>query len=75
MGLMGKNDVVVVSFRQRIRLNAGEYLLCLGVTTNEGGEYVVYDRRFDYLPFQVVSDERCVGLFDVDSIIEWARGN
>ena len=41
----------------------------------EGGEYVVYDRRFDYLPFQVVSDERCVGLFDVESIIEWARGN
>ena len=31
MGLMGKDDVVVVSFRQRIRLNAGEYLLCVGV--------------------------------------------
>ena len=75
MGLMGKNDVVVVTFRQRVRLNSGEYLLCVGVAAYEGGEYVVYDRRFDYLPFQVVSDELCVGLFDIESVIEWARGN
>ena len=75
MGVMGKNDVVVVTFRQRLRLNSGEYLLCVGVAAYEGGEYVVYDRRFDYLPFQVVSDEICVGLFDVESVIEWARGN
>jgi teichoic acid transport system ATP-binding protein len=75
MGLMGNKDVVVVTFRQRVRLNPGEYLLCIGVAGYEGVEYVVYDRRFDYLPFQVVSDEPRVGLFDVESVIEWARGN
>ena len=75
MGLMGKNDVVVVTFRQRVRLNPGEYLLCFGVGAYEGGEYVVYDRRFDYLPFQVVGNEPRVGLFDGESAVEWARGN
>jgi teichoic acid transport system ATP-binding protein len=73
MGLMGKNDVVVVTFRQRVRLNPGEYLLCVGVAAYEGGEYVVFDRRFDYLAFQVISDAPRVGLFDPESDIEWAR--
>ena len=75
MGLMGKNDVVVVTFRQRVRLNPGEYLLCVGVAAYEGGEYVVFDRRFDYLAFQVISDAQRVGLFDPESDIEWARCN
>ena len=73
MGLMGKNDVVVVTFRQRVRVNPGEYLLCVGVAAYEGGEYVVFDRRFDYLAFQVISNAPRVGLFDPESDIEWAR--
>jgi teichoic acid transport system ATP-binding protein len=75
MGMMSQYAVVIITFRQRILLNPGEYLLCVGVAGNEGGEYVVYDRRFDYLPFQVVSSEPRVGLFDVDSVIEWIRAN
>jgi teichoic acid transport system ATP-binding protein len=73
MGLMGKNDVVIVTFRQRVRLNPGEYLLCVGVAAYEGGEYVVFDRRFDYLAFQVIGDAQRAGLFDPESDIEWTR--
>ena len=72
LGMMSKSEVVVVTFRQQMVLNPGEYLLCLGVAAYEAGEYVVYDRRFDYLAFQVVSSEPRVGLFDPDSAIEWS---
>ncbi|MBI4525722.1 MAG: ABC transporter ATP-binding protein [Deltaproteobacteria bacterium] len=75
MGRMGKDDVIVVTFRQPIRLNPGDYLLCIGSASYEEGEYVVYDRRYDYMPFQVVSNEPRVGLFDVESVIEWIQGN
>jgi len=75
MGQMEKGEVVLVTFKQIIRLNPSEYLLCLGSAAFEQGVYVVYDRRFEYMPFQVVGNEPRVGLFDPDSVIEWARGN
>jgi len=73
LGMMSQYEVAVVTFRQRMMLNSGEYLLCLGVAAHEDGEYIVYDRRFDYMPFQVVSREPRVGLFDAESVVEWVR--
>jgi teichoic acid transport system ATP-binding protein len=71
---MAEGEVITVSFRQVIRLNPGDYLLCVGAAAYEDGGYVVYDRRYDYLSFQVVSSEPRVGLFDAESVIEWTRG-
>ena len=48
-------------------------LLSVGAAAYEGEEYVVYDRRFDYMAIQILSDKRSVGLFDVESKIEWER--
>ncbi len=73
MGLMEKGDVIIMTFKQVIRLNPGEYLLCLGSGTFEEGEYVIYDRRFDHMAFQVVGNEPRVGIFDSESVIEWTR--
>jgi teichoic acid transport system ATP-binding protein len=73
MGIMKASDVIVVAFRQSIRLNPGKFILCVGCANYENGEYVVYDRRFDYLFFDVVSSEPRVGLVDLDSTIEWTR--
>jgi teichoic acid transport system ATP-binding protein len=73
MGWMDKGEVVVVTFKQFLRLNSGEFLLSLGCGAFHGGDYVVYDRRFDYLSFQVVGEEPRVGLFDPESTIEWSR--
>ena len=73
MGWMGKGDVVVVTFKQVMRLNPGNFLLCVGSANYEDSEYVVYDRRFDYLSFEVVSSQQRVGIFDSDCEIEWAR--
>ena len=73
MGWMERGEVAVVTFRQIMRLNPGSFLLCVGSADYEDGEYVVYDRRFDYLPFEVVSTQQRVGIFDSDAVIEWTR--
>lgn len=73
MGWMQSGDVVVVSFRQIMRLNSGQYLLSLGCGTFRNSEYVVYDRRYDYMSLDVVGIEPRVGLFDPESHIQWAR--
>ncbi len=75
MGRMEIGDVILATFKQTIRLNPGEYLLCVGATAFEQGEYVVYDRRFDYMAFKVVGNEQSVGVFDSESVIEWTRCN
>lgn len=71
MGEVHCGAVIQVVFRQVARLNAGAYLLSIGCGAWETGQYTVYDRRFDYMPFQVVETSQRVGLFDPESEIEW----
>ena len=73
IGQLEKGDVILVTFRQHIKINPGEYLLCVGAAAFEDGEYVVYDRRFDHMAIQVIADQFRVGLFDPESTIEWTR--
>ena len=73
MGYVEDGDVILVTFRQQININPGEYLLNVGAAAYEEGDYVVYDRRFDYMAIQVVADKLYVGLFDPESSIEWTR--
>jgi teichoic acid transport system ATP-binding protein len=67
--------IVLVVFRQVARLNPGVYLLSIGCGTWETGEYEIYDRRFDYMSFQIVGTNQRVGIFDPDSEIEWKQLN
>jgi teichoic acid transport system ATP-binding protein len=73
MGQVQIGTVVLVVFRQVARLNPGDYLLSIGCGAWEAGEYVIYDRRFDYLPFQVVGKAARIGVFDPESVVEWKR--
>jgi teichoic acid transport system ATP-binding protein len=73
LGDCAEGETILVSFKFVNRLNPGQYLLNVGAATFEEGEYVVYDRRFDYLGFQVVAGQRREGLFDVESHIEFER--
>lgn len=70
---MEKGDVILVTFRQQIQINPGDYLLSIGAAGFEDGEYVVYDRRFDYLSIQIVADQPRVGLFDPQARVDWIR--
>jgi hypothetical protein len=71
MGQMPSEATVVVVFRHIARLNPGEYLLSLGCGAWVDGDYLVYDRRFDYFAFQIVGDSPRVGLFDPECTVEW----
>ena len=73
IGDLDKGDVILVTFRQRIRINPGDYLLSVGVAAFEDGEYMVYDRRFDYMVIQVIADQIREGVFDPESEIELIR--
>lgn len=66
-------DRYIVSFRQKIMLAAGGYLLSFGCAGFEDGEYTVYERRYDVLDFQVVASQATVGFFDSDSKIIFTR--
>lgn len=50
-------------------LNAGSFLLSFGCAGFEDGEYVVYERRYDLMSFEVISDRPSVGIFDSDAEI------
>ncbi len=59
-----------ISFKQRMNLQGGEYLLSLGVTGYEGDEFTVYHRLYDVLNITVISDKNTVGFFDPESEVK-----
>ncbi|MCK5686460.1 ABC transporter ATP-binding protein, partial [bacterium] len=73
VGVINAGDIILTEFDQRMMLNPGGYLLSFGCAGFDGGEYVVYDRRYDVITFEVVSDKSSVGLFDLDSKIKITR--
>lgn len=60
---------MVVTFRQKMSLQGGEYLLSLGCTSFEADDFVVYHRLYDVCNITVVSDKNTVGYYDMDSEI------
>ena len=64
---------LIVEFEQVNRLLSGEYLLSLGCTGFQNGEFTVYHRLYDVCNFSVVSQKPGVGFFDMDSdvMVEW----
>lgn len=68
-GNVSEGETILVEFDQELLLNPGGYLLSFGCTGFEVGNYVVYDRRFDVISFEMTSDELFVGLIDLNSSI------
>ena len=62
-------DIQVVSFRQRMDLQGGEYLLSLGCTGYPHGEFTVYHRLYDVCNLTVVSTKNTVGYYDMNTEI------
>lgn len=69
-GTRRPGELVTVTFRQTLNLQAGGYALSLGCTGYERGGLVVYHRLYDVLLFQVISDTYMVGFYDLNSTIE-----
>lgn len=65
-----EGDVRVISFRQKMRLQGGEYLLSLGCTGYREAELNVYHRLYDVCNISVVSDKNTIGFFDIESKVQ-----
>ena len=60
-------DIQSVSFKQKMDLNGGQYLLSLGCTGYEQNNFVVYQRLYDACSVVVVSDKNTVGFYDMNT--------
>ena len=63
-------DEVIVSFQQEMNLQGGEYLLSLGCTGYQNGEFCVFHRLYDICNVTVISSKNTVGFFDMNSKVE-----
>lgn len=63
-------SIYVVSFKQQMLLQGGEYLVSFGCTGYEDGEFTVYHRLYDVTNITVVSEQNTVGLYDMNSIVD-----
>lgn len=68
-----KGETVVIEFAQSLNMASGQYLLSLGCTGYQGDQFVVYQRLYDILCFEVISYKRFVGLYDLKSQVKIER--
>ena len=62
-------DEKYITFKQRMLLQGGDYLISFGVTGFEQDDFVVYHRLYDALSITVVSDKNTVGYVDMESAV------
>ena len=60
-------EVKDITFKQKMTLQGGEYLLSFGVTGYNGDTFEVYHRLYDAINITVVSDKNTVGYYDMVS--------
>jgi teichoic acid transport system ATP-binding protein len=72
-GICEPGERLTVSFAQKMLLRGGGYILSVGCAGYDKGEYVVYERRYDVLPFEVAARRPCVGVVDLDARITLSR--
>ena len=63
-------DAVEITFRQRMTLQGGEYLLSFGCTGYQDGNFRVFHRLYDVLNVTCISQKNTVGFFDMEPEIE-----
>lgn len=63
-------DEYEVTFRQKMTLQGGEYLLSMSCTGFEQGEHTVYHRLYDIANITVISNKNTVGIYDMESEVE-----
>lgn len=64
-----KGSCMEISFTQTMNLQGGSYLLSLGCTGYQSGEFKVFHRLYDICGINVISDKNSVGYYDMNSEI------
>ncbi|MGE5327918.1 MAG: ABC transporter ATP-binding protein [Deltaproteobacteria bacterium] len=68
-GNFDKGDIMLVTFKHKLNLNSGIYLLTFACSGFEGEKFVVYERLYHILILEVIAFKKIVGFFDLDSKI------
>ena len=66
-GIGDKGKIYEVEFRQKMRLQGGEYLLSMSCTSFDGDKLQVHHRMYDVISLTVLINENKVGIFDSES--------
>ena len=66
-GIGDKGKIYDVEFRQKMRLQGGEYLLSMSCTSFDGDKLQVHHRMYDVISLTVLINENKVGIFDSES--------
>jgi teichoic acid transport system ATP-binding protein len=67
ISVLNQGEIKEVSFKQKMNLQGGEYLLSLGCTGFMDGDFTVYHRLYDICNITVVSTKNSVGYYDMYS--------
>ena len=67
IGPVENGDEYEVTFRQKMDLQGGEYLISMSCTGFEQGEHTVYHRLYNLLNLTVISNKNTVGVYDANS--------
>ena len=67
MGELSPGDERVITFKQKMNLQGGQYLLSLGCTRFEDDDFQVCHRLYDVINLGVVSEKDTVGFYDINS--------
>lgn len=62
-----EGDERIITFKQKMSLQGGRYLLSLGCTGYKDGEFQVYHRLYDVCEITVISEHNTVGFYDMHS--------
>ena len=66
-----KGQIVTVSFRQKMYLQGGQYLLSIACTGYEGDKFVVHHRLYDICNLHVISERNTIGFFDSEAKVKY----
>lgn len=69
-----KGDIKTITFRQKVDLQGGEYLISFGCTGYEDNDFTVYHRLYDILNLTVVASKNSVGYYDMNSAVTVTDG-
>jgi teichoic acid transport system ATP-binding protein len=72
-GLVEAGTDMIVTFKQSLPLQKGQYLLQLGLTGYNGDELEVHHRLYDICCIQVFSKKVTAGYFDMGAQFSWTK--
>lgn len=65
-----EGETVIVSFKQKMNLCGGEYLISLGCTGYLNGEFTIFHRLYDICNITVINEKNVVGFFDMEAEVD-----